>query len=405
MRRVLPIAGAVVAACGGDAAPVGSATADSAGVAIVTSTAPQWTAGSGWRVDTTPSLSIGEADADTPVLLINVAGVRELSDGRIAVAVGDDRAVRYFDAAGAPLASVGRDGAGPGEFRALALIGSRADSLYVWDAQLDRLTVLAPDATVARTAVPPAADSGAEAPRLGWAPIGILGGDGLLLSGRIGASSGDASGLRRDSIPLARATGDGRLAGMVARVPGNEVLVITTPQYVSLTMKPFGATTVVQPSGDDVLVSVGDRDEVRRYRGDGGLAAIWRLDRARRAVPATDVELLGRRHAEQLRQLPASMANAMRTVFLEAGVPRTLPTHDQMLVDPSGHVWLREDVGIVRRDTVDQRWTVLDREGRWLGTVVTPRRLVVHQVMKDAILGVWRDEDGVEYVRRHRLRR
>lgn len=192
---------------------------------------------------------------------------------------------------------------------------------------------------------------------------------------------------------------------MIARVPGNELLIITTPRYVSMTPKPFGAMTVVQPNGDEVLVSIGDRDEVRRYRGDGSLAAIWRLDRARRAVPATDVELLGRRHAEQLRQLPASMAAAMRQTLLDAGIPRTLPTHDQMLVDAKGHVWLREDVGIVRRDTVDQRWTVLDRDGRWLGTVVTPRRLVVHQVTDNVVIGVWRDEDGVEYVRRHRLRR
>lgn len=399
------MAGVLAAACGGDAPAAGSTTADSAGVAIVTSTAPQWAAGRGWRVDTTPSLSIGEPSAKTPVLLINVAGVRELSNERLAVAIGDEHAVQYFSAKGEPEARVGRAGSAPGEFQAMALIGSREDSLFVWDPQLERLTVLAPDATIGRTAARPAADSGADAGRLGWRPIGLLGRDGLLLAGQIGVAAGDVSGLRRDSIPLARAAADGRLAGMIARVPGNEILVITADQYASLVMKPFGAMTVVQPTGDEVLVSVGDRDEVRRYRADGSLAAIWRLDRARRAVPATDVEQLGRRHAEQLRQLPAPMAAAMRQTFLETGVPRTLPTHDQMLVDPKGFVWLREDVGIVRRDTVDQHWTILDREGRWLGTVVTPRRLVVHQVTDDAVVGVWRDEDGVEYVRRYRLRR
>ena len=88
-----------------------------------------------------------------------------------------------------------------------------------------------------------------------------------------------------------------------------------------------------------------------------------------------------------------------------AGVPAALPPYDQLLVDVTGAAWLRDDAGPIRRDTVAGRWTVFDRKGRWLGAVVTPRRLVVHQVTRDRVVGVWTDEDGVEQVRVYSLRR
>jgi hypothetical protein len=48
---------------------------------------------------------------------------------------------------------------------------------------------------------------------------------------------------------------------------------------------------------------------------------------------------------------------------------------------------------------------VLAPDGAWLGSVVTPRGLTVWQVTRDRIVGVWRDPNGIEEVRVHRLRR
>ena len=64
-----------------------------------------------------------------------------------------------------------------------------------------------------------------------------------------------------------------------------------------------------------------------------------------------------------------------------------------------------EDVGPERAQVVDQRWFILDEVGRWLGVVTTPQRFTVHQITRERLIGVWQDENDVEYVRAYRLRR
>jgi hypothetical protein len=49
------------------------------------------------------------------------------------------------------------------------------------------------------------------------------------------------------------------------------------------------------------------------------------------------------------------------------------------------------------------RWTVFDREHRMLGTVTTPPRFIVSWIGEDLVLGIWRDEFDVEYVRGYEL--
>ena len=42
---------------------------------------------------------------------------------------------------------------------------------------------------------------------------------------------------------------------------------------------------------------------------------------------------------------------------------------------------------------------VFDPDGIWLGTVATPRGLRVTEIGTDYVVGVWRDELDVEYIR------
>jgi hypothetical protein len=74
------------------------------------------------------------------------------SDGTIAVSQSMDNAIRFFDASGTALATVGRTGDGPGEFRGLHQAGWLGDTLWVSDGQLGRVTFISPDLSVARTA-------------------------------------------------------------------------------------------------------------------------------------------------------------------------------------------------------------------------------------------------------------
>jgi hypothetical protein len=50
-------------------------------------------------------------------------------------------------------------------------------------------------------------------------------------------------------------------------------------------------------------------------------------------------------------------------------------------------------------------WAIMDTDGRWLGTVHTPPGLRIYEIGADYVLGVWRDELNVEYVRTYALLR
>ena len=379
-----------------------SSVTDSAGIAITTSTAPTWGEPPEWTIDSTPLLAIGDARDSAAVLLIGVTGVRLLGDGRIAVVSNDEKAVLYFDEQGRPAGRTGRVGQQPGEFRQVILAGARHDSLLLWDYELDRATVVDPGGRVDRTFGFTATDTSA---RYGFGPAGWFDDGSILVAGRIGARTGEASGVRRDPVPLRRASGTGVVGDSIGTVPGNEQFVVATGRYVSSMERAFGRRSVIGVRGTSTLVATGDRDEVMVFDRRGRLDALWRIARPARAIDPKDTTVLALRQRAQMSQLPPEFAAAMRRAIDSTGLPAALPPYDQMVVDETGATWLRDDVGPIRRDTAASRWTVIDGKGRWLGSVVTPARFVVHQVTRDRIAGVWTDPDGVEQVHLYRLHR
>ncbi len=382
----------------------GVVVTDSAGIRITTSTAPAWRAGEGWRVDTTPVVSIGDGTKKGAVLLVEVGGVRVLPDGRIVVANGTDRAVLFFTPTGERAGRVGRDGSGPGEFRGVSLVGFLGDSLLAWDSQLDRATVVVPNATAGRSFRLATGDT-TGASRFGYVPVDVYEDGTLLLAGRAGATSADQGGVRREPVPLRRAARDGTLGQRLAVVPGTENIVVSGKGFVSVFERPFGRRTLSIASGQMLVVSTGDFDGVLRFDSTGTLHELWRLDRAQRAVSARDAEAVAARRSLQLNQLPKEYADAIFAVTKDVGYPGVLPPFDAMLRDATGALWLRRDVGPVLRDSIPHTWTVLDPKGRWLGDVVTPRRVEVYQITRDRVVGVWKDDDELEHVRLYPLRR
>ena len=89
------------------------------------------------------------------IVLIPVA-----DDGTLAVVQGQDQSVRFFASDGASLGRIGGQGEGPGEFVGLGYVGWLADSLWIYDIRLKRMTILTPERELARTMrMPPEARS------------------------------------------------------------------------------------------------------------------------------------------------------------------------------------------------------------------------------------------------------
>lgn len=391
-RRILVVLAALVVACGTGRPEGNGVVVDSAGVRIVTSSVPRWPEGRGWQVDSAPVQVVGDASRTDGALLVDVRGAHRFADGRLAVVVSEDRQVVYFTADGA--ASQRTDGVGT--FVRPHLFATAGDSLWIWDSGTRRVTVLDPAGAVVRTAEI----------RDGVVPGGRFADGTLLLTSRPVLGPGEGIGLRRDGIAffVADADGVGR-PDTLAIVPGTEMVVASTSDFVAAFPRPFGAQAALAVAGRWVQVAAGDSDEVLRITPEGRLGQVWRLARPRRAIPLEGIREHGLRRTAQITQLPPAVAERVVDAMVEAGLPGAMPTFDQQLIDATGHTWLREDAGPERRETLPQRWLVLDPDGTWLGSVVTPRGLTIVQVTGDRIVGVWRDPNGIEEVRVHRLRR
>ena len=76
-----------------------------------------------WRFGDRPQITIG-GDGAAYTEFLNIGGVWRLSDGSIAVVNRATKAIRVFNARGAFLHTVGRQGQGPGEFEAIGVGGA-----------------------------------------------------------------------------------------------------------------------------------------------------------------------------------------------------------------------------------------------------------------------------------------
>jgi hypothetical protein len=109
---------------------------------IVESTGPTWQEGQAWTIASQPMLTIGSVEGTPEYELYRASSAARLSDGRIVVANGGTNELRFFDRSGRHIASVGRTGEGPGEFRDLQRVWTlTGDSLLAYDFMPARLSV------------------------------------------------------------------------------------------------------------------------------------------------------------------------------------------------------------------------------------------------------------------------
>jgi hypothetical protein len=120
---------------------------DSAGVVLVENHGtPMWGEGDGWTF--TKRLRIGVADGDSTYMFGSLTGLVILSDGRVVVGDEQYHNVRFFSPAGVHPSTLGREGAGPGEFGGfIDLLLGPGDTILAVDTRNQQASRIAPDGT------------------------------------------------------------------------------------------------------------------------------------------------------------------------------------------------------------------------------------------------------------------
>lgn len=127
-----------------------------------------------FRVDPAPLLTVPATTDAGDLRFATAAWATRLSSGEIAVADFAGSSVRILGSDGALKRTLGRSGAGPGEYRLPVWVGRcNADSLYVWDASA-RLTAYSAAATAAESSATRTVTEGANSLVAACSPAGSV---------------------------------------------------------------------------------------------------------------------------------------------------------------------------------------------------------------------------------------
>jgi hypothetical protein len=364
---------------------------DSAGIHITeNSDAPDRE--SPWIVDPEPSVEIGVVEGDPPYQLFTVTDAARLSDGSIVVVNAGTRELRIYDPNGTFTRALGGAGDGPGEFRYIGNVvvlsgdtiltrDSRKQAWFLPSGDLIREQTIDRSRYSAQAAYPLA--SGQLLAEL-WAPYDPK--PGVYRQG-LGFALIEPPSERVDTLGWY-----GALDNFIRR-EGDRLIPFSLP---------FGRITWWALGTDRVYLGDNDRFEVHAFGLDGLMRQIIRLDRAGNPVTEADraeyqdqaMELASERGAEAVTQF--------NRFFSEVEWPSTKPAFGRLYTDTENNLWVKH----YRWDyAADAPYDVFDTTGVFLGTVTLPDGVEPLEIGTDYLIGLWRDESDVEFVRVYRMSR
>ena len=353
-----------------------------------------------------PSLVL--ADDGSPEHAFTTVQARRLPDGAIVVHDEGAATIALFERDGRLRRWLARRGKGPGELDGRFVISTSGDTVFA----------------LARPIAPPdvhvfTEDGGfverrrlrsADAPR-GFTLVDRLASGALLVERGSGfralASMPDAGTLSPDSATfgLLRPGADSTSGPVVwlPRVQRSWLISHAWPRGpvpVTMSAYPLAPVTLLVASGDRLWRIDTDHGSVHALDGAGQEVAAGSLSVSPTAV---DRAAMTRERDRRLALAGRSLDSAAISAQFDAGrAPATLPLVSAAHAGADGELWLRlTDVDGMR----PQRFVVLDRAAREIGTATLPAGLEIQQIGRDFVLGVRRDSLGVQSVEEWGLRR
>ena len=367
---------------------------DSAGIEIIEALRPLWGDSSPWSIVPDPLVDLTLTGTDPSHEFYRVRGVKQWPDGSLVLANRASQEIRLYSPEGEFLGGMGGPGQGPGEFRNLQRVEVVADTVFALDYD-GRVTVVGPDMELIRTLDLSHTVS----------DIHSLG-DGTLLAESFVVDGLDeiANQLIRPPTALVRFDLEGVWIDSIGVRPGSESYSFAYEDNSGDGPALFGKASQVATLGPQVFYGSSDLMQVEELDMSGNVVRILRIPGY--GLDLTDAQVAAEREAHLDIDLPPGMALPpwIRRTVEALPAPATRPAHAQMLVDPSGAVWLELYRGRSEQDR-PQEWLVLDADGTWLGTVEVPDRFSVTDITMETVLGVWRDELDVEHPQVLRLSR
>ncbi len=301
--------------------------------------------------------------------------------------------------------SVGRRGAGPGEFMTLHRAGWVGDTIWVSDPRNTRLSWLIPGRGVVRerpipTAVgrPRNASGGDKVLSLSTSVLAPLAGSGMILAVTPANVPQPAWLGKVDSASrlVVSVDGEGRMVRRIAEIGSSPCFApIVVKGQPGVSRIPFCQDPIIDASADGRTVialvhAIAGTAELMVYGSDGQMIA-------RRAFPEPGAVISRTAHdsaraAIAARPVPGIADWARRTLRM----PERHPAWRDVVVGTDGTIWLERGSPDAQRE-----WHLFDRELRPLGSVKIPLNVAIRAGHRSALWGVRVEEDGLESLIRY----
>lgn len=343
------------------------------------------------EIDAEARLTVGTVEGEPAEQFHRVVTPFLLPDGRLVVPVAGASEIRVFGPDGRHVSRLGGPGEGPGEFGSLNAAWPRGDTIEAFDGDLRRITRFFPDGGTGVVELGGARPAHMAVP--GTLP------EGWVLSGVAGGGFG-----RRDEMVVDRFALDGTHRNEIARVEG----MARVRTAVSTGPDPLSPKPVFSVHGGEVYVAETLTPTIRVLDPAGALEReiTWAHE------PSVSPEAAFARVVDEAvaRAGPDEAAETRRR--LEAFPIRdAVSAFWHFIVDDEGFVWVRPFepaehslvLGGLRRAGPGGNWAIFSPGGKRVASVDAPEHLELRAVTSDAVVGVRRNDLGVEFVEVHSL--
>lgn len=337
------------------------------------------------RFEFTEQLRTGHKPFSRDSLLLGSTGRMAIgSTGQIYIADSSEPAVFVFDASGDFVASIGRGGEGPGEFiLPSGIFVGNNDSLYVFDFELRRISVFAPQSHEFAYSVNVHGDAKSSPYRfLGVSEYGYL----MVYQSSYYTARGPGLGVDAERFAVAKLVDrSGEIVGEAMTLPDEESLVIKyTGGGFTLAMLPYGRRFQYQLAASGLLYG--------GYNESIAINVSSSLGEAIRTIhhPHEAIRLNREDTDAAFDSVKREYWRTLRTVLAD-----TKPAWTSFVVDDQERVWVRSYFDLFEDpEPLEMTWTVLNQEGEIVGEAELPRRLAIQEIQDGTAYGVVHSRSG-----------
>ena len=341
-----------------------------------------------WNLSAEPMLTIGR-DGDSLYEFHNPGTALSLSDGRIVV-TNAHQEIRYYGSNGEFIQRVGRKGYGPGEFRQLSaitvLINDSIAAVNNHDGAFREIIIFDDRGNSVREF---------RADMRGPGLIRLQSGDwiGEIVERQRMSCKATPTEVRSE-LPIVRARPSGDVVQELARILAGFGLMVGC-DYYNVPLSPQGSWT----AGGGHLFTADDTGHVIHVRSieSGRILRTVTTDAPQRRVTQDMID-------EALN--PPSPGNLgvgrerSRTTRPDMRYPDVLPSIFSMQVDKDGNLWVRR---YFLASDPEHEWWIYEPNGRLEATLKHPSQFRLTEIGSDYVLGLWRDQNDVQTIRRYSL--